>query len=121
MSKTKGALTIIDRMIGDDKELQEMIAQESINARVASMIYKARAKAALTQKHLAHLIGTTESVIAQLEHADYPGDSLAMLQRVASALNSRIEIRLVRAGGRAKTAARSQYHESGFAKSGRLG
>jgi hypothetical protein len=41
------------------------------------------------------LIGTTASVICRLEDADYEGHSLAMLRRIAAALNQRVEIRFV--------------------------
>jgi predicted transcriptional regulator len=99
MSKTKDALKIIDRMIGDDQELRDMIAEETVNARVARLIYDARNKAALTQKQLAKLVGTTQSVIARLEDADYEGHSLNMLNRIATALNKRVDIRLLATKG----------------------
>lgn len=95
MTKTKDALKIIDRMIGEDQELRDMIAEEMINVRVARMIYDARTKASLTQKELARLVGTTQSVIARLEDADYEGHSLSMLTRIAAALNKRVDIRFV--------------------------
>ncbi len=93
MVKTKDALKIIDRMVGRDRELREMIAEEAINARVARMIYDARHDAGITQAALAKLVGTTKSVIARLEDNDYEGHSLTMLNRVASALKKRIDIR----------------------------
>ena len=70
MPKTKDALKIIDRMVGQDKELRDMIAVETVNVCVARMIYDARNKAGLTQKGLAKVVGTTQSVIARLEDAD---------------------------------------------------
>jgi predicted transcriptional regulator len=97
MVKTKDALRIIDRMIGEDQELRDMIAVETVNARVARLIYDARNKAGLTQKQLAKLVGTTQSVIARLEDADYEGHSLNMLNRIATALNKRVDIRLLAA------------------------
>jgi hypothetical protein len=50
----------------------------------------------LTQRQLARLVGTTASVICRLEDADYEGHYLAMLHRIAAALNRRVEIRFVR-------------------------
>ena len=47
------------------------------------------------RKQLAKLVGTTPSVICRLEDADYEGHSLAMLRRIAAALNKRVEIRFV--------------------------
>jgi ribosome-binding protein aMBF1 (putative translation factor) len=95
MAKTKDALKIIDRITGDDPELRELIKEETINAQVARMIYEARTNAGLTQQQLAELVGTKQSVIARLEDADYEGHSLSMLQRIATALNQKLEMHLV--------------------------
>jgi transcriptional regulator with XRE-family HTH domain len=54
-----------------------------------------RTKATLTEKALAERVGTTPSVISRLEDDDYAGHSLAMLWRIAAALNKRGEIRFV--------------------------
>jgi ribosome-binding protein aMBF1 (putative translation factor) len=97
MPKTKDAVKIIDRMVGADKELRDLIAEETVNVRVARMIYDARNKAGLTQKELAKLVGTSQSVIARLEDADYEGHSLSMLSRIAAALNKRVDIRFLTA------------------------
>jgi len=95
MARTKNALKIIDRMTGDDLELRELIEEETIHAQVARMIYEARTNAGLTQQELANLVGTKQPVIARLEDADYDGHSLSILQRIATALNQRLEIHLV--------------------------
>ena len=95
MAKTKDALKIINRITGDDPELTAMIEEETLNAGVARMICEARTRAGLTQQQLANLVGTKQSVIARLEDADYEGHSLFMLQRIATALNQKIEIHLV--------------------------
>jgi DNA-binding XRE family transcriptional regulator len=73
------------------KNLEEARANEEI----ARKIHELRTKASLTQTQLARLIGTTASVICRLEDADYEGHSLAMLRRIAGALNQRVEIRFV--------------------------
>jgi ribosome-binding protein aMBF1 (putative translation factor) len=94
MSKTKDALKILDQVIGDDPELGALIEKETINLQVARMIYDARTAAGLSQKALAELIQTKQPVIARLEDADYEGHSLTMLQRIAEALDQRLEVRL---------------------------
>lgn len=94
MPKTDDALKIMERLTQDDPELQEIVREASLNARVAQMIYAARNQAGLTQQQLAELIGTQQSVIARLEDADYEGHSLSMLQRIAQALNQRVDIQL---------------------------
>jgi predicted transcriptional regulator len=44
---------------------------------------------------LARRVGTTQSVISRLEDAGYEGHSLAMLNRIAAAMERRVEIRFV--------------------------
>ena len=82
-------------LTGDDPELREMIAEETVNAQVARMIYEARTAAGLTQKQLADLVDTQQSTIARLEDADYEGHSLSMLRRIAEALNQKLQVRFV--------------------------
>ena len=94
MAKTTDALKILESLHQDDSEIQELIEEASLNAKVAQMIYSARTKAGLTQQQLADRIGTKQSVIARLEDADYEGHSLSMLQRIAEALNQKVEIQL---------------------------
>jgi len=99
MTKTKDGLKIIDRMVGQERELRKLIAAENINAAVARMIFDVRMGASLTQKQLAKLVGTTQSVIARLEDADYEGHLLNMLNRIAWALDKRLDIRMVAVKG----------------------
>jgi DNA-binding XRE family transcriptional regulator len=73
------------------KSLEEARANEEVGRK----IYELRAAAGITQTQLAKLIGTTASVICRLEDSDYEGHSLAMLRRVAGALNQRVEIRFI--------------------------
>lgn len=93
--KTTDAIKIIDQMIGDDRELREMCEQATINAHVAQLIYDVRTEAGLSQKELADMIGTTQSVVSRLEDADYEGHSLSMLSRIAQALNHEVKIDLI--------------------------
>jgi ribosome-binding protein aMBF1 (putative translation factor) len=52
---------------------------------LALLVRDMREDAGLTQADLAKKIGTTQSVIARLEDAEYAGHSLPMLERIASA------------------------------------
>jgi transcriptional regulator with XRE-family HTH domain len=52
---------------------------------LAMLVREMREFARLTQKELADRIGTTQSVIARLEDAEYEGQSLSMLERIAPA------------------------------------
>jgi ribosome-binding protein aMBF1 (putative translation factor) len=97
--KISDATAILDRQMEGNAKLRQQADEALVNAEVAQQIYEVRTKARLTQQQLAELVGTTQSVIARLEDADYEGHSLSMLQRIASALNQRLQIRFV-AGNR---------------------
>ena len=84
-----------DRFIGSDPERRAGYEAALARAELAMLIYEHRTAAGLTQAVLAKRIGTTASVISRLEDADYEGQSLGMLRRIAAALGKRLEIRLV--------------------------
>jgi len=93
---TTDALKIIDHLLYRGKPRRLKALEElRANDEVGRKIYQLRTKANLTQAQLGELIGTTASVICRLEDADYEGHSLAMLRRVAAALQKRVEIRFV--------------------------
>jgi ribosome-binding protein aMBF1 (putative translation factor) len=92
---TSDGMKILDDMIGDDAQLREMCEQATVNAHVAQLIYDARTEAGLSQKELAEMIETTQSVISRLEDADYEGHSLSMLSRIAQATGREVKINLV--------------------------
>ncbi len=52
---------------------------------LALLVREMRDDAGLTQAELARKAGTTQSVIARLEDAEYTGHSLGMLERIATA------------------------------------
>lgn len=95
-NRTTNAVEILHRRyIGDDAERKASLQTERVNAEVAQMIYDLRQEAGITQKELADLIGTTQSVISRLEDADYNGHSLSMLSRIAKALNKRLTVQML--------------------------
>lgn len=98
MSKTADAVEILQRTTGIDPSTDAEMLQIFEDLRVAQMIYDARSEAGLTQKELAKAVGTSQSVISQLESAEYKGHSLTMLARIAKALNKRVEVRLIPLG-----------------------
>jgi ribosome-binding protein aMBF1 (putative translation factor) len=95
MAKTSNAVEIVKRKTGIDPLADPEMLQIAEDYRVAQMIYDARHAAGLTQKELADAIGTTQSVISQLEDAEYDGHSLSMLRRIADALHLRLRVELV--------------------------
>ena len=101
MAKKKDALDqLMDKFVGDDPERQAMLDEEIVNVEAAQLVYNLRKKAGLSQRELAKRVGTTASVICRIEQADYEG-SLAMLRRIAVALNRRLELRAVPVKSRA--------------------
>jgi len=52
---------------------------------LAMLVREMREAAGFTQTELAKKAGTTQSVIARLEDAEYAGHSLTMLERIAAA------------------------------------
>lgn len=93
--RTSDALAILDKLTGNSPEMAELLEQERANLDIARKIYELRTRARLSQAQLAKKVGTTQSVISRLEDADYDGHSLAMLRRIAAALEKRVEIRFV--------------------------
>jgi len=93
--ESKALEPVYERYVGNDPDKKAAFEEELANAEVARKIYDLRTKSGLTQKQLAKLAGTTPSVISRLEDADYDGHSLAMLKRIARALDKRVEIRFV--------------------------
>jgi len=93
--RSKSLRRAYDQYVGDDPQQQAAFEEELANAEVAQKIYDLRHNAGLSQRGLAKLVGTTASVICQLEDADYAGHSLSMLRRIAAALDKRVEIRFL--------------------------
>jgi ribosome-binding protein aMBF1 (putative translation factor) len=92
---TTDALKILAHMTGKDPALQRRFEEEAANREVAQSIYQLRQRAGLSQAELSRRIGTTQSVISRLEDADYEGHSLALLNRIAAAVEQRVEIHFV--------------------------
>ena len=94
--RTSDALEIVHRRYykGRPRRVTQL-EEERANDQLARRLLELREEAGLTQRQIADLIGTTPSVISRLEDSTYEGHSLAMLRRVAAALNKSLEIRFV--------------------------
>ena len=79
-------------------EVDNFVSITVLSADVAQLIYDARTNAGLSQKELAELIGTTQSVISRLEDSDYGGRSLTMLERIAGALRKKLTVTMTDLG-----------------------
>jgi ribosome-binding protein aMBF1 (putative translation factor) len=92
---TTDAAKILADIAGRDPKRQQAFEEAVANREVAQRIYELRQQAGLSQTELAKRVGTTQSVISRLEDADYEGHSLAMLNRIAAAVERRVEIRFL--------------------------
>ncbi|MBI4965189.1 MAG: helix-turn-helix domain-containing protein [Desulfomonile tiedjei] len=84
-----------NEFVGNDPESMALFKEYEVKADIGQQVYDLRTRSGMTQAQLAELVGIAESVIHDLEEADYEGDSLTMLVRIASVLNQKIEVRFV--------------------------
>ena len=106
--KSAAVQELYEELIGDDAAAQEEFEDGLVNIEAAQLIYDMRSKAGLSQRELARKVGTSASAINRLESADYEGHTVAMVRRIATALNRRLELRAVpikRAAVKTRTAA----------------
>jgi len=85
---------IKNELLADEEFRREYDALEE-EFSIAAQLIEARTQANLTQAQVARRMGTTQSVVARLESGQ-PTPSLRTLKRYASAVGSKVEIRLVR-------------------------
>ena len=93
--KSVAVQELYDELIGDDPAAQEEFEEGLVNIEAAQLIHAMRTKAALSQRELARKVGTSASAINRLESADYQGHTIAMVRRIATALNRRLELRAI--------------------------
>jgi ribosome-binding protein aMBF1 (putative translation factor) len=89
---TTDAAEILRRRRGWTEENQVASDRYREELDIAQAAYDLRAAAGLTQVQLARMIGTSASVINRVEEADYPGQSLTILRRIAAALGKRVVV-----------------------------
>ena len=83
---------VIRRKLAANPALAKAVEEETFHADIACKVHDLRKSAGLTQKQLAGLIGTTQSVISRIENADYEGHSLELLQRIAASVGKHLAI-----------------------------
>ncbi len=89
------------------KDLRQFRARALARPEVKRL--KARASAGLSQADVAARIGTTQSAVARLESSvGKHSPSIATLQRYASALGYRLQVRLVKGQGLTRRSARTR-------------
>jgi ribosome-binding protein aMBF1 (putative translation factor) len=93
--KSAAVQELYEELIGDDAAAQEEFEEGLVNIEAAQLIHDMRTKAGLSQRELAQRVGTSASAVNRLESADYDGHTIAMVRRIATALNRRLELRAV--------------------------
>jgi len=94
MAKTRNLLDLIRAELADDPSLQALVEREVEHSHLASEIYQRRTERNLTQKELARLAGTSQTVIARLESANYSGHSFSLVRRIADAMGCTMRVEL---------------------------
>lgn len=92
MARTRNFADVIRAKLAANLDLADAVESEDFNADVAMKVYEARTQAGLSQKKLAELVGTQQSVISRIEDADYDGHSLKLLKRIAAALGNKLQV-----------------------------
>ncbi len=77
-----------------DKEVAKAYRELKPKYALISQLIKARIKKGLTQEQLAKRVGTKQSAIARIESGD-ANISIASLEKITQALNSRLIIKVV--------------------------
>jgi ribosome-binding protein aMBF1 (putative translation factor) len=97
MKKTKKTSDVLayvyGRYVQGNSKREAQLRAIEADMDVAQQLYDLRTQSGLSQRDLAKLVGTTASVICQLEDSEYKGHSLRMLQRIASVMKQRVVIR----------------------------
>jgi len=92
---TSDAVSILHRRYVEGRPgMEALVEQERANSRIAQAIYDLRTRLGLSQREFAARVGSSASVICQLEDAAYEGHSTKMLEKIAAALGQRVEMRI---------------------------
>jgi len=85
----------VKKIINSDPEVVKALQENEFEYQVIREFIKARLEKNITQKQLADLVGTQQSNISRLESGNY-NPSLDFLDKVAKALDKRIQLNLVK-------------------------
>ncbi|MSU79464.1 MAG: XRE family transcriptional regulator [Gemmataceae bacterium] len=90
--RTRNFGDVIRAKLAANPDLAAAVEDESFNASIAQQVFDLRTEAGLTQKQLAELVSTKQSVILRIEDADYEGHSLTLLKKIANVLKRRLKV-----------------------------
>lgn len=86
---------LTEKLIKEDPSFVEKLEKADRAWDIAFQIYDLRKQSGLTQSQLAKLVGTKQSNIARIESADYTGYTFKTLEKVAKALQAKLQITIV--------------------------
>ena len=87
----KNAIKILMQRVKKNPELQAAYIEEKKKYHIACKIRQCRHRNKLTQKELARLIKTKQSVISRLENDGYTSHSLGILKKISEVTNEPLE------------------------------
>ncbi len=89
------ALQQLYRLIFGSPQTSEDLHQSSLGSEIAHLLKATRSNAGLSHLELARRVGTNASTISRFEDPEFNGHSLFILDRLAMALDCRLQIRFV--------------------------
>ena len=95
MAKRRTLMDELRQEISGDAELNAAYQKELARLRLASQIQTLRRQRGLSQAALAERIGTKQTGVARMEREGYTGYNVGTLAKIAAAMGSHLEVRLV--------------------------
>jgi transcriptional regulator with XRE-family HTH domain len=95
MSETFDFGEAILAKLAGNQVLADRVEVHALHARIAMAVYDLRTRAGMSQKQLAELVGSRQSVISRIEDSDYEGHSLTLLGKIAKALGKRLDVSFI--------------------------
>lgn len=93
---TTDGLKILDAMFFRTPRQRRLLEDERQRVALADLIRDLREAQGLTQAQLARKVGTTQSAIARIEDANYTGQKLGTIAKIAAALGHRVEVAIIK-------------------------
>ena len=89
------ALQNLYRSIFGSSQSDEQLDHSNLGSEIAHLLKSTRSNAGLSHLELARRVGTSASTVSRFEDPEFNGHSLFILDRLAMALDCRLQIRFV--------------------------
>ncbi len=93
---TTDGLKIFHALFVNSPRRRRLLAEEHQRVALGDLIRELREAQGLTQAQLARQVGTSQSAIARIEDANYTGQKLGTIAKIAAALGHQVEVNLVK-------------------------